>query len=143
MLIFEYQYIMKPTKKIALIITLVAFVSYALYDYSISRWQGRNDLINSGIIEEIDDLSNARTSKFETKGTISGIELHLEGRIDGSGIIKIGENDSTVYKKYELNTRVIGIEFKSDWYSEFCVVSFEPITRSNGKIRILCNFIGD
>jgi hypothetical protein len=134
---------MKPSSKIALVVILIAVLISCTILSNMSLWQGKNDLYNAGIIDEINDLSNAKTSKFETKGTISGLELYLDGHIDGNGIMKIGENDSTVYKKYDLNPGVISIEFKSDWYSEFCFVTFEPVKPAKGKIRIICNFVGD
>ncbi len=107
------------------------------------RPQSEDDLIDSGILDEFNDLTKMTTTKFETKGAISGIEVLINGKISGKGVVKISYNDSTSYRVYEISTGTVDIKHKSDWYSEICYVTFVPTQPTDGKIGINCNFIGD
>lgn len=133
---------MRPTIKILLTLTLliVGFLCLRLLTY---HPLSQEDLIDAGFIYDLDDLSTTTISKFETKGTISGIQIYVDGQIQGTGKLKIGYNDSTSYREYELSSGTVDIEHSSDWYSELCYVTFIPTQTISGKIRINCDFIGD
>jgi hypothetical protein len=94
-------------------------------------------------LNSMQNLASQKIAKFETKGSISGIQIFIEGKINGQGILSIGYNDSTSYKDYLLKSGKVEIEHESDWYSEACYVKFVPKTKSSGGLEISCNFIGD
>jgi hypothetical protein len=137
---------MRLTTKIVLVlisvVAVVGLVCLRLLTYEPPSLKEQDDLYDAGIVDEFDDLSTTKTSKFETKGTITGIEIYLDGQLTGNGVIKIGESDSVIYRDYPVTTGV-DIELRSDWYSEACFVTFVPTQPTSGKIRIICNFIGD
>ena len=94
----------------------------------------------------LDTTDNPRTKKkivFKTKGTITGIEISANGHIRGTGTLGISYNDTISYKVYNLDTGKIEIVHKSDWYNEKCFVTITQTTKSEGKLKITCNFIGD
>lgn len=94
--------------------------------------------------ESVDNLKTKKVINFKTSGTISGIEISVDGEIRGSGMLAVMYNDSTTYKEYKLDSGQINIIHKSDWYADNCVVTFTPQSlRATGKLKITCDFIGD
>ena len=102
-----------------------------------------NDYVNTVYVDTLDDLTKKKTTIFETKGNISGIEVLIDGKIQGTGTLTIAYNDTTTYKEYKLDSGTVDIKHKSDWYADKCVVTFTPTTPTRGKLEISCDFIGD
>jgi hypothetical protein len=100
-------------------------------------------LIDGGITDEFKDLSVENSTKFETKGSITGIDICLNGNINGNGILTIGSSDTTVYRQFTLASGKIDIHHSSDWYSEICMVKYTPQGKTTGDLTISCNFTGD
>jgi len=127
-----------------IILTLIVLVGGLLcLRLLIYRPLSQDDLSDAGFLDELNDLSKTTSSKYETKGTISGLEVYIVGQISGKGVVKVSYNDSTSYREYEISSGTVDIKHKSDWYSEICYVTFVPTQPTNGKIAINCNFIGD
>lgn len=99
--------------------------------------------MDARFLDEFDNLSTTRISKFQTQGNITGIEVHVDGQIKGKGIIKIGYNDSTSYRDYEVASGTVDIKHTGDWYSNLCYVTFVPTQSTSGQIKVNCSFIGD
>ncbi|MFM7858468.1 MAG: hypothetical protein ACKO96_42740 [Flammeovirgaceae bacterium] len=60
----------------------------ALYGLSVIRAWNRgplNDYLHTIYVDTFDDLTEKKTTVFETKGTISGIEILVDGKIQGTG----------------------------------------------------------
>jgi hypothetical protein len=133
---------MKPTTKIfsALVLIVAGLICLRLLTY---QPLSPNDLMDAGFLDQFDDLSTTRISRFQTQGTITGIEVHVDGQINGKGIIKIGYNDSTSYRDYEIDSGTVNIKHTGDWYSNLCYLTFVPTESTSGKIKVNCNFIGD
>ena len=118
----------------------------ALYGLSVIRAWNRgplNDNVHTIYVDTFDDLTKKKTTVFETKGTISGIEISVDGKIQGTGTLTIAYNDTTIYKEYKLDSGTVDINHKSDWYADKCEVTFIPTTPSKGKLEISCDFVGD
>jgi len=118
----------------------------ALYGLSVIRAWNRgplNDYVHTINVDTFDDLTKKKTTVFETKGTISGIEISVDGTIQGTGTLTIAYNDTTIYKEYKLDSGTVDINHKSDWYADKCEVNFIPTTPTKGKLEISCDFVGD
>ena len=89
-----------------------------------------------------DDSINQVVLRTEGKN-ISGLNLLIEGDVEGSGQLSFGDSDSTVYKTYELKEGKIEIKYKGDWYSEFCYVTYKPTSGTKGQLKIEGDFVGD
>jgi hypothetical protein len=74
---------------------------------------------------------------------INGLDLLIKGEIKGSGQLSIGDTDSTFYKTYDLTEGKIEIEYRGDWYSEFCYVTYKPAQETKGQLKIDGDFFGD
>lgn len=131
----------KRTKILSIItIGVIAFIAFRIVTYESPL---EDCLVNVGFIDEFDDLTAQKVSKFETTGTITGIEIAVEGQIKGKGLLTISYSDSTSYRKYRLDSGTVEIDHVSDWYSNICYVTFIPTTTAEGKLQIICDFIGD
>jgi hypothetical protein len=89
-----------------------------------------------------DDSLNQVVLRTERKN-ISGLNLLIEGDIKGSGQLKFGDSDSTVYQTYELKEGKIEVKYNGDWYSEFCYVTYKPTSKTKGQLKIEGDFVGD
>ncbi|WP_422356619.1 hypothetical protein [Roseivirga pacifica] len=125
---------------VAIAVTIGVWVGLRLLTYQ--PISASNDLYDAGFIDNLDDLSTTVTSRFETKETITGIEIYVDGQLSGAGIVRIGTSDSVAYRDYQVASGVVDIDHKSDWYSQVCFVTFIPTRPTKGKIEINCNFIG-
>jgi hypothetical protein len=66
------------------------------------------------------------------------MDLTMSGEINGSGILKIGINDSIYYRTDTISDKFL-IDYKSmDWYDENCVIKYEPISAAKGNLKIEC-----
>ena len=112
----------------------VAFISFTSCD---SKKEIKNQLILD------DERSRIQTSIVTEGKHINALDLKIKGEISGPGQLSIGDNDSTFYKTYEVTKGKIEITYEGDWYSEYCYVTFNPMTTTNGRIEIQGDFKGD
>lgn len=134
---------MNKRNKIILSLLIGIIALYGLKVFRGWRVVPLNDYVNTIYVDTLEDLTKQNTIVFETKGTISGIEVFVNGEIQGSGTLSIGYNDTTIYKEYRLDSGLVDINHKSDWYAEKCRVTFIPKILTKGKLEISCDFIGD
>ena len=89
------------------------------------------------------ETSRIQTSIVTEGNLINALDLKIKGEIKGSGQLSIGDNDSTFYKTYDVTEGKIEITYDGDWYSQYCYVTFKPMTSTNGRIEIEGDFKGD
>ncbi len=70
------------------------------------------------------------------KQNISSLYLIVKGEIKGSGLLTIGDTDSTTYITYELTDGPVNLKYDGDWYSEFCFVTCKPTSVTTGQLKI-------
>ncbi len=73
---------------------------------------------------------------------ISNLHLSIEGEINGSGRLIMGNSDSTIYRTYELSTGEINLTYNGDWYAEFCYLTYKPTSKTSGQLKIKSDFVG-
>jgi hypothetical protein len=134
---------MTKGKKIILGLVIGTIALYGLNVYRAWKRGPLNDYISTIYVDTFDNLTKRKTTVFETKGTISGIEISVDGKIQGTGTLTIAYNDTTIYKEYKLDSGTVDINHKSDWYADKCEVTFIPTNSIKGKLEISCDFIGD
>ena len=133
---------MTKKRTIFLILALITLGIYGLNIYRV-RNTPLDCKVETIYLDNMNDLASEKSIKFETKGSITGIEIWADGEIHGTGILTIGYNDSTAYRAIKLDSGRVDIKHKSDWYSDICYISFTPTSKTKGQIEISCNFIGD
>lgn len=74
---------------------------------------------------------------------IFNLNLLIKGEISGSGQLSIGENDSAVYRTYDVRNGQTEIKYSGDWYSKSCYVTFRSTTKTNGQLKFEADFAGD
>ena len=61
--------------------------------------------------------------------------LNFEGHIDGVGIIGFGVSDSAIFVSDTIEGD-FKLSYRSDLYSDSCIVKYSPISANNGSISI-------
>jgi|GEM_PF-4119208 len=101
-----------------------------------------NDVKRTEMNLKQDDSINQVVLQAKGKN-ISGLNLLIEGDIEGSGQLSFGDSDSTFFKTYELKEGKIEIKYKGDWYSKFCYVTYKSTSATKGQLKIEGDFVGD
>lgn len=66
----------------------------------------------------------------------NAMDLRMSGKIHGEGILCISWNDSVCYRTDTISNEFLVIYDHGDWYSDSCIVKFEPISVTNGELKI-------
>jgi len=63
------------------------------------------------------------------------MDLKMSGKINGVGILSFGWNDKASYQKATIADN-FNVEYKGDWYSDICIIKYEPISATKGELTI-------
>lgn len=64
--------------------------------------------------------------------------LKMSGKINGKGILHFGWNDTVFYKSFNISNEFLIDYNNGDWYSDSCIIKYEPITATKGELKIDC-----
>ncbi len=90
---------------------------------------------------KLSDVTKARTillGKKKGQGNIYGISIIGEGNIEGKAGISLILHDG-LYKTENLSGRV-NFKWECDWYSDTVEIRYNPISVTNGKLRLKYKF---
>ncbi|PVY40257.1 hypothetical protein C8E01_108151 [Pontibacter virosus] len=68
----------------------------------------------------------------------NSMELRMTGSLNGQGILKFGWSDSSYYRSDTINGDFNIYFERLDWYSDTCFFKFEPLSATNGDLKIEC-----
>lgn len=136
--VLHHAFDMKRSIITALVITTSGYFGFSYYKFVNTYQECKLQTI---YLDSLNDLSIKQMTEFRTDGIMTGIQIFINGKIDGTGTLTIGNTDSTTYKVYELTTGIIDLEHSGDWYSNVCYVTFKPTDPTTGGLEISCHFI--
>ena len=102
----------------------------------------RNFMARSKIVG-IDDVSQKTTvllSKDSEQEHIDAIEILITGNIDRSATIH-PHNGGGEYPTYHIKSGRIRLRIFGDWYSDKCLLEYEPVNVSLGNLKIRYRFL--
>lgn len=64
------------------------------------------------------------------------MDLKMTGKINGVGILSFQWTDNDTSYKKDTIVDNFNVEYKGDWYSDSCIIKYEPISGTKGDLII-------
>lgn len=116
-------------------LTLTVFTGiYVLYDQTFNRFWTTERIITEQLTNKTKFIRLDIDPEAQYPHTI---DLNLKGYLDGKAIVSYGWADTAMYmvdtveNNFDLNYRI-------DWYSDWCLIKYEPLDANDGNITIDC-----
>lgn len=69
------------------------------------------------------------------KETVHSVRLHIEGKVDGKGIL-----DWEGARKTKEISGKVNLDWGGDWYQPECKITYTPVGASSGELRVYYKF---
>jgi hypothetical protein len=66
-----------------------------------------------------------------------GINLKMNGNLNGKGIVSYGWSDSAMYMLDTIEDD-FDLKYRTDWYNDLCFIKYQSITATIGILNIDC-----
>ena len=129
-------------KKKAWIISIACVMLIILLPIPVLRLASYCKFMARSKIAQIDDVKQKTTvllSKNSDQGSIDGITILITGQIDGVATIH-PHNGGENYPTYHIKRGRIRLKISGDWYTDECLLEYEPIDVSSGSLKIRYQF---
>jgi len=131
-------------KLIIFFIIFLVIVVASLIVYGPLLYYGRYYIGFSKIIQ-ITDVTKKKLItlvKDERQGSVFAINILITGHIDGAAMIRrYYENSEKPFENiYEIKKGRVRLKIGGDWYSDKCLIEYEPIDVTSGKLQIKYKF---
>ncbi|MHC4157843.1 MAG: hypothetical protein ACYSSO_02065 [Planctomycetota bacterium] len=129
-------------KKKAWIISIVCVILVISLPIPVLRLAYYCKFMARSRITQIDDISQKTTillSKNNGQGNIDAITILITGHIDGSATIHPHDGGEK-YPTYHIKSGKINLKICGDWYTDECLLEYEPIDVNSGTLKIRYQF---
>ena len=111
-------------------ILLVSYLYYSVDVFATSSRNIKRELTNQQEVVAIVIDENAQYPH--------SMDLIMTGNINGIGKLSFGPS-STYFYRTDTITNDFNVDYNhGDWYSDSCVIKYEPITATEGDLKIDC-----
>ena len=106
------------------------------------RWE--DGKVQTGIIRVYphQSISEESVLLYSKERNVWKIKLAIQGTIEGSGTINIGDSESHFVYHYDVRPGPVDINYEGDWYTQSCAVQFIKKTSTTGELLVTADFIG-
>lgn len=90
-------------------------------------------------IQEAGEHQLIRLRKNIDSGPVQGLRIKLSGHLNGTAMVRIfeGENPDKIYREKMIGSgKIDGIFLDGDWYTDDCRMEYEPLSTTNGQLKI-------
>lgn len=84
---------------------------------------------------------NLELIKYPNQKSIYGIEIEITGNSDSNLELAIANPESTISNAI-IKKGYIDFVYKSDWYSDTCLLNIHSLEKNNGKLKVEYRFLG-
>ncbi len=75
-------------------------------------------------------------SDKDKQKSVCGIQIYILGYIDGAATIYIINEHEHYEHEYKISSGKVGIKLSGDWYSNECLIKYEPTNVNSGHLKI-------
>ncbi|MBI3505017.1 MAG: hypothetical protein HY059_09265 [Proteobacteria bacterium] len=89
----------------------------------------------------IQDAGKAEAVVLRAAKPVTGIQVRVVGRIDGAATIERAyAPDRRMYGPQKIGPGAVSLHVGGDWYSETCILYYEPGTARSGSLTVEYKF---